>query len=302
MSKAKKHQRNNGNNNPGSQSKLLAFAKELLTVFFFVLIINSFVVAAFEVPTSSMEDTVKVGDRLLVNKFLYGGTTPYTIPLTSIRIPHFRLPGFRNVRRGDVIVFDWPGQRDQVEKQQPQMFYLKRCVALPGDTIRIDQRKVYINNQLQLAPSFGKYLRFEPIPAGYANPDIFPRTSDFNQDNYGPIVVPKKGMKLSLSPESFPAWDVFIRREGHSAAVEDGRILIDGKPATGYVVERDYAFAMGDNRDNSLDSRFWGFVPIEDIIGTPMIVFWSWDPHIPIYHPIDKLLSINPGRIGTIIR
>ncbi len=59
---------------------------------------------------------------------------------------------------------------------------------------------------------------------------------------------------------------------------------------------------MGDNRDNSLDSRFWGFVPVEDVIGTPMVVFWSWDPQIPYYDMLDKLLSINLRRIGTIIR
>jgi signal peptidase I len=86
-------------------SKSLVFIRNLLYACAAVLLINSFVLASFEVPTRSMEDTVKAGDRLFVNRFLYGGTTPYTIPLTSIRIPHFRVPGFRSVQRGDAIVF-----------------------------------------------------------------------------------------------------------------------------------------------------------------------------------------------------
>jgi signal peptidase I len=286
---------------PGIGDNAMGFLREMLIVFACVLGINSFVMASFKVPTGSMENTVKVGDFLFVNKFIYGGTTPYSIPLTSIRIPHLRAPGLRDIRRGDVIVFDWPGGRDQVEKPQ-QMYYLKRCVALPGDTIRIDRRIVYINGQKQTEPPHGKHLRPESVPAGYVNPNIFPRQSDFNEDNYGPVMVPRKGSTIILNAENFSAWEVFIRREGHSASFINGIILIDGRPADRYVVERDYVFAMGDNRDDSLDSRFWGFVPVQDVVGAPMMVFWSWNTSIPLYHPIDKLLSIKLGRIGTIIR
>jgi signal peptidase I len=97
-------------------------------------------------------------------------------------------------------------------------------------------------------------------------------------------------------------WEVFIRREGHEAQLRDGQAWIDGKETNEYTVGRDYIFAMGDNRDNSLDGRYWGFVPKEDVIGTPMIVYWSWDPSIPIYYIFDKLSSVNFRRIGTIIR
>jgi signal peptidase I len=96
-------------------------------------------------------------------------------------------------------------------------------------------------------------------------------------------------------------WDVFIRREGHEAQLQEDKVKIDGRETGEYTVQRDYIFAMGDNRDNSLDSRFWGFVPLEDVIGTPMIVYWSWNPGIPIYHLIDKLSSVNLRRVGTLI-
>lgn len=290
---------------PSSSNKVrsqgLGFLRDLLYAFIAVLVINSFVLASFEVPTGSMEDTVKIGDRLFVNKFIYGGSTPYTIPFTSIRIPHLRIPGFRNVRQGDVIVFDWPGARDQVEKPT-QTWYLKRCVGLPGDTVRINQRVVYVNGKKLDRPAHGKFLRAGSMPADSDNPDIFPRGAKFNADNYGPIVVPQKGMTLILNARTFPGWQVFIEREGHTAEMVNEEILIDGKVASYYVVGRDYVFAMGDNRDNSLDSRFWGFVPMEDVIGTPMVVYWSWDPHIPWYRLISKISSVDLGRIGTIVR
>ena len=283
------------------KSQSHGFIRDVVYALFAVLVINSFVLASFEVPTGSMEDTVKTGDRLFVNKFIYGGSTPYTIPLTSIRIPHLRVPGFRKVARGDVIVFDWPGNRDQVEKPT-QMWYLKRCIALPGDTLRIDQRVVYVNGKIFQNPNHSKFLRPASEPADYRNPYIFPRGAKFNEDDYGPIVIPQKGMTLILNSQTFPAWEVFIRREGHAAEMTDGKIFIDGRETSYYTVARDYLFAMGDNRDDSLDSRFWGFVPLEDVIGTPILVYWSWNPKIPIYDLYSKICSINLRRMGTIVR
>jgi signal peptidase I len=281
--------------------KLLGLIRELALIFGAVVVINSFVLASFEVPTGSMEDTVMIGDRLFVNRFIYGGSTPYTIPLTSIRIPHVRVPGFRRVARGDVIVFDWPGPRDLVGKPR-QMWYLKRCIGLPGDKIEIQNRVLYVNDRVVPDPPLGKHIRPASWRRDQPNPNIFPRGSKYNEDNYGPLTVPRKGMKIALNDADVESWEVFIRREGHEIRSQGGGISVDGAAAREYVVERDYIFAMGDNRDNSLDSRFWGFVPLEDVIGTPMIVYWSWNPDIPIFHLIDKLGSANLRRIGTIVR
>jgi signal peptidase I len=282
-------------------SKRRALIKDIAYAAVAVLIINSFVLASFEVPTPSMEDTVKAGDRLFVNKFIYGGSTPYAIPFTSIRIPHIRVPGFRSVRQGDVIVFDWPGNQDQAAKPN-QMYFLKRCIALPGDTLRIVDRVVYVNDKMAPFPEHYRFQRPTPRPVNDPNPEIFPRGANFNEDNYGPIVIPKKGMTIKLNEQEFPAWRVFIQREGHTAEMKGNNIFIDGDKASNYVVARDYVFAMGDNRDDSADSRFWGFVPLEDVIGTPMLVYWSWKPDIPIYKFFSKISSIDFGRIGTIIR
>jgi len=275
----------------------VAFAKEVLLVGAAVLLINSFVMASFEVPSSSMERTVMTGDRVLVNKFIYGGTTPYTIPFTSIRLPHLRVPGFRSVQRGDVIVFDWPGPRDQMEKPK-QVFYLKRCIGLPGDTVRIDHKAVYVNDESFPLPEHSQFLQQEQLPAGWADSDIFPRGAAFNMDNWGPMVVPRRGSRIPLDEANLQKWAVFITREGHRVESSAGTVLIDGAPAKEYTVERDYVFALGDNRDNSLDSRYWGFIPMEDIIGTPMVVYWSWDQllvkliaQVCDYREADELIS-----------
>jgi len=281
-------------------SQTLGFIRDLIYAFLAVLVINSFVLASFEVPTGSMEDTVKAGDRLFVDKFIYGGSTPYTIPFTSIRIPHFRVPGFRSVKRGDVIVFDWPGSRDQVQKPI-QTWYLKRCIGLPGDVVQIRKRVVLVNGKEVQVPVHGKFLRAEPEQEDYRNPYIFPRGSNFNEDNYGPLTVPYKGMELPLNAQTFPSWQVFIEREGHTAEIVNDKAWIDGKEASYYAVGKDYLFAMGDNRDNSLDSRFWGFVPLEDVIGTPILVYWSWDPQISVLDLFSKVASVKLSRIGTIV-
>jgi len=275
------------------------FVKEISIVLIIFLILNSFVLASFEVPTGSMENTVMTGDFLFVNKFIYGGTSPRTIPFTSYRIPWFRIPGFREVKRQDVIVFEFPGNRDEVKPEF--VYYLKRCIALPGDTLEIRNKVVYVNNILQPTP---KHMKFEnPYiqPKGIKNENIFPPLSNFNEDNYGPIRIPKKGDTINLSIENYPDWKIFIEREGHSTSTSGSFVLVDGKPTSKYIVEHDYYFGMGDNRDNSLDSRFWGFIPKENIVGTPMIVYWSWDPNIPLFDIFKKLSSIKFKRIGTII-
>ena len=278
------------------------FFKDVAFVLVSFFFLNSFVLASFEVPTGSMENEIMAGDFLFVNKFIYGGTTPRTIPMTNTRLPWFRMPEFRDVERGDVIVFEFPGQRDEV--QSPEfMFYLKRAIALSGDTIQVINRVVYVNGKPAPIPRNMKFNGYNIMPSGLADPRIFPKGEPFNEDNWGPVVVPSAGDVIHLTLHNFDQWRTFIGREGHAASMDGrGRITIDGAATDRYVVKRDYIFGMGDNRDNSLDGRFWGFIPEENIVGTPMIAYWSWDPDIPIYRLFDKLASIRFGRIGTIIK
>ena len=175
-------------------------------------------------------------------------------------------------------------------------------MALPGDTLQVINRVVHVNSKQVPIPRNMKFNSYQMIPPGQADPRIFPPTASYNEDNYGPIVIPYAGMKISLDEASLKKWETLILRENHKAVFADGKILIDGKPESVYVVKQNYLFGMGDNRDNSLDSRFWGFIPEENLIGTPMIVYWSWSPDIPIYNIFQKLATVRLGRVGSLIQ
>ncbi len=279
---------------------VISWIKTVLGAIVVVMIINGAAIASFVVPTGSMENTVMTGDFLFVNKFLYGPTTPQLIPFLNIPLPFYKFPGFKDPEKGDVIVFIYPGDRDQV-KADEFVYYLKRCVATAGDSIEVRDKKLFVNGIEFPLPEHGKYDVNLPIYPGDQF-RTFPSGKGFTRDNYGPVRIPKKGDVVSLTPESIREWDVFIAREGHQVAATANSILIDGNSATTYTVERDYCFGMGDNRDNSLDSRYWGFVPYDNVIGTPMIVYWSWDTNISLGKFIDKLSSLRLSRIGKIIQ
>lgn len=301
MKDSKKEKRLEPQTEKPVMGKVLAFLKEFGIVFGAFLVLNNFVIASFLVPTGSMENEVMTGDLLFVNKFIFGGTSPRNIPFTNIRLPWFRVPAIRSVERGDVIVFVFPGYRDE-RVPEDFTFYLKRCVGLPGDTLQVVNRVLYVNGSPSPLPR-NMHFSFPRIANPKAVDDrIFPKGAPWNEDNYGPIVIPKAGTVIPINPATLPQWETFILREGHTVQAEGDAIRIDGKAVTEYTVQRDYLFGMGDHRDNSLDSRYWGFIPKENLVGTPLIVYWSWDTDVPIYNIFSKLASVRLNRIGTLIR
>ncbi|MEM1041329.1 MAG: signal peptidase I [Bacteroidota bacterium] len=303
-----------------------------------VLVVRAFLVEPFRIPTPSMEDTLLVGDFLFVSKVHYGARTPNTICvpfigkpcLPGVELPQTRLPGFSEVKRGDVAVFNYPPETGPIERRTP---YIKRLVGMPGDTVRLLDKVLYVGGERYLlsetqqqwwevspsgnagvprarveeagadllgpvpntnrvivtaTPQAAEALRALPYVAsveGYAFPEgqrtdgIFPAGSGFNRDNYGPLAVPKAGETVALTAASWPVLrEVITRHEGHQAeALADGRFRIDGEIADSYTFAQDYYFAMGDNRDNSQDSRFWGFVPHDHLVGKAVLVFFSLD-------------------------
>lgn len=283
------------------KSKLREYTETIAVTLLAAFLLKTFVVEAFRIPTGSMEDTLLEGDFLLVNKFIYGAKSPKYIPFTDVRIPYFQLPGFKKPERGDIIVLEFPGERDEV-KPRENVNYIKRCVGLSGDTVDIVNKVVYVNGKIFPNSPNAKYESFIVAPGRRANPRIFPKGSGFNEDNYGPLAVPKKGDLIHLSMENLQQWETFIAREGHTVRTSRGEISIDGTPTTTYMVQRNYFFLMGDNRDNSLDSRFWGFMPEENIVGEALIIYWSWDQDISFANIFEKLGSVRWRRIGTIIR
>ena len=396
-------------------------------------IIRTYFLEAFTIPTASMEKTLLIGDYLFVSKMAYGPKVPqtplsfpfahHTLPMTEIpsylewmKLPYNRLPGFGDVERNDIVVFNYPeGDTVTVELQSNLSYnqllrnyelffgaenarnfvrngipnnqwntpsvnnlmgmlqqmgisearamkilregfditvrpvdkrehYIKRCVAVPGDEIFIENAKLYINGEtayippafqynylIQTSNSLNKNIVKDKLDVNYqdyrggqnadgyvyafpmtldaletlegfgsvksasidmtfkgpnAQRSIFPNQpdTDWSVDNWGKLTVPAAGATVALNAQTLPFYHRIIKvYEGHDVRLKDEQILVDGEPTTEYTFEMDYYFMMGDNRHNSADSRFWGFVPEDHIVGKPAIVWLSLDPEKTLF-------------------
>lgn len=282
-------------------STFTEYGKTILITLLAALVLKLFVIDAYRIPSSSMENTLQIGDFLLVNKLAYGLHTPRHIPFTATSFPSFTLSLFRSVRRGDVIVFEFPGNKNEVAPSE-FVYYIKRCIGLPGDTVEIRSGKVLVNGIEISFPSHGIRTSHPTDKTLRRNSELFPTGSAFSDINYGPIVVPQKGDTIKIDPSSLSRWQIFIKREGHTLRINNDTMIIDGTASSTYCVQKNYYFVLGDNRDNSIDSRYWGFVPGDHLIGEALLIYWSWDPEIPVYSLSEKYYTIRWNRIGTLIR
>ncbi len=256
----------------------------LIIAAIFTTILRVFVVESYRIPTGSMESTLLAGDFLFVNKYVYGPKIPFT---------DIRLPGVKKVDRGDIIVFKFPKDRS--------LNYIKRCVALSGDTLEIHGQQLSVNKKLSPLPPHAQFIG-NRMAAGDGDYMIFPQFSNFNKDNYGPIRIPRKGDIVRLTPLNYPLYSALIADEGHEVSLQGRSVFIDGAPVQNYTVQSNYYFAMGDNRDNSLDSRFWGFLPEKDIVGQALMVYWSWNPDLSLFTDlVSKIGSIRLERTGLMV-
>ena len=285
------------------KEKIKEFVESLLFAGIAAFFIITFIVQNTRIPTGSMEDTILVGDFVLVNKFIYGAESTKYIPFTQIEIPHFRLPAIRKPRRKDIVVFEFPGMRHQLYSDDRGVNYVKRCIGLPGDTIQVINKVVYVNGKQFWIPTHAIYVSGYPESKDVVDPRIFPIGMPWNADNYGPLIVPKKGYTIKLTPENVEMWAMTINREFGKIVVSqsNNQVTIEGKPVTSYTFKKDYYFMMGDNRDDSLDSRYWGFVPDNNIVGEAFITLFSWDRDIPFTDIFRLLGSIRPDRILLIL-
>jgi signal peptidase I len=278
------------------------FIRIILLVIVAALVVKSFFLDAFRIPTGSMENTLLVGDNILVSKVAYSFHTPRYIPLTSVSIPSSDLISFSDPDRGDVIIFKFPYGSDVSDKNTINL--VKRVVGLPGDTIQIIDQQVYVNGLEINPPVSAKLNKEDKMAAGTPEKGIFPPDSNWNKDNFGPVIVPGKGDLINLNVENAALWKTLIDRElgKNTLSVEGTVITIEGKPVHGYTLTQNYYFVLGDNRENSMDSRYWGFVPEDMIIGEAFMIYWSWDPYIPNRKFYDLAEPIRFGRLFKIIR
>lgn len=305
--------------------------------------IKTFIGELFIVPSPSMENALLVGDYVIASKFHYGPRlpiTPLTVPFLSkneggyksnyyspiIQFPYFRLPGISSVQHNDIVAFNFP--KDSHKPVDQRTHFVKRCVALPGDTLAILNGEVYVNfiKQTPLASQKNNYtLTFKKpvnlvelgIDPYYTEPvqqiqldltqhqaqqlkdsitvlktiqqqinpmlnfsdAVFPYQPSlaWNEDNFGPVYIPKKGDSIALTPKNLAIYGNLINTfEGQTLAIEaQHKAYINGEPASHYTFNTNYYFMLGDNRNQSMDSRFWGFVPETHIFAKPLVVVWS---------------------------
>lgn len=241
------------------------------------LALRMFVIEAYRIPTGSMEPTLRAGDFLLVSKFTYGPSTPRYLPFTSVAIPQLGLPAFADPRRGDIMVFRLPGTNDT--------HYVKRCIAVPGDEISIVNGAVFVNGLL--VRRVGGSERVFPLRAHTGRMEAFR--------------LPHEGDEITIDATNIGMWRQLIEREGHTVTVTRGHdVLLDGVPSRSYSVKHDYYFMLGDNINNSHDSRAWGPVPGNLVIGKAFMVYWSWESPQYGSSVLDRLRSIRWERVGTI--
>lgn len=373
-----------------------AFREWMDSVFFAVIaatLIRWLFFEAFVIPSSSMEHTLLVGEYLFVSKLHYGTRTPITplqVPLTHqtiwgtvipsylewIKLPEMRLPGFSDVKRGDVVVFNIPSENPGVYQKYSSVLpnlkphpidlrtnYIKRCVGQAGDRLEIRDGQVYVNgtagknpagmqsdyfvssgtaiNELNIfrkngiteyspytetfddtlsgndengyivkttaetaeklkSYDFIKRVQLSVSPKGVKESYLFPNADflDWNKDNYGPIVVPKQGMTIELTAANIALYGEIIQffDGNQNVTNNDGVLSQAGIPIKKYTFKQDYFFMMGDNRHNSADSRYWGFVPKDHIVGKAVFVWMSIDPD-----PLRFIDKIRWERLFSVI-
>jgi len=249
--------------------------KRFLNLLVILAVLSVIVVGLFTVPTTSMAPTVMKGDLVLVNKFRYGITSQNVVPVLGYYFPYKMLLSFGLPRHGDIVVYMFPGQRDEIAPTQDQ-HYMKRCIAVSGDTLRITGDSVFVNNSRSPYDSLAVYDRGSEhlkMLNDQVKYSTFPEGKEWTISRYGPLVIPKRGDTITLDAEAWRGWSVFIAREGHN--VDKKARTIDGVPAAKYVVERNYIFCLGDNRHSSVDSRYTGLIASDRVFGSPFCAIMS---------------------------
>ncbi|MDY0198101.1 MAG: signal peptidase I [Tenuifilaceae bacterium] len=365
------------------RSALVEWVDAIIFAVIAATLIRMFFIEAYTIPTSSMEKSMLVGDYLFVSKVSFGPKLPntpisfpfahHTLPFTKdtksyvewIKKPYKRLAGFGDIKRNDVVVFNYPEGdtvivqfqsnrsyysvvkeigRDRVWREYDVIYrpvdkrenYIKRCVAIAGDTLVVKHGQLYINGEKQelveelqytyiirtngtpinsklldnlniakadrfFNPAGGIYemplttdaydkirqlnnihsvLKYENTNSAMMTNAIFPHSTKFawTEDNFGPLWIPKKGETIELTLDNLPLYERIIDvYEENSLSVSDSTILINNEAVSSYTFKMDYYFMMGDNRHNSADSRFWGFVPEDHVVGKASFVWLSLD-------------------------
>jgi signal peptidase I len=244
------------------------------------VILKTFVVDAVYIPSVSMESTLLVGDYVFVNKLIYGSKPTLPAPFTNSWIPLFHLPAIKSIERGDVVLFRFPGPLPGWNAGG-QVHFVKRVVGVGGDTIEIRNGSVFVNG---------------------TRSSIFVPGSSYPAQSFNSIIIPRRGDSVRLTKGNYPRWKNVLEQEGHASSIDaSGSIVVDGKKTSMYSPEKDFLFVVGDNVEHSYDSRDWGLLSAENVVGRVTMIYWSM---VPGTSTTNKwfLPSIRWNRLGRFIQ
>tara|TARA_R110001583_G_scaffold114876_6_gene265396 strand:- start:7407 stop:8948 length:1542 start_codon:yes stop_codon:yes gene_type:complete len=344
-----------------SRTELGEWVSSIVFAIVAATIVHTYIMQPYTIPTSSLEKSLLVGDFLFVSKFHFGARTPMTtvaapmvhdsLPLTKLKsylkvpqLPYFRIPGFQDIKRNEIVVFNWPTDTVRFFRDHSNIHidkpidkksnYVKRCVGIPGDSLEIKDGYIFINGEKTQLPDRAKTQYFHKVVVsnefnpnslitrygstelgggtngeyvvnltdenaknlrnnpyvksvikdnaakGNYTKSIFPHNEQYpwSIDNYGPIYIPEEGKTVELNAKSLPFYKSIIEEyENNDLTIHGDEIFINGKLATTYTFKQNYYWMMGDNRHNSEDARFWGYVPFDHVVGKPVFIWFSWD-------------------------
>jgi signal peptidase I len=278
--------------------KLGKFFKILFWVAFIAFMIKGFAIDAFRIPSTSMENTLQPGDFVLANKFAYNIATPREIPLANVPIPQYKFFTVDKPQINDIVIFEFPrGYENDPLKGGSK--YIKRVIAGPHDTLRITDSKIFVNGKLIPLPATFETPTFLTNKDSVQQEIIYPPGAKWNRISYGPIIIPAKGDTIKIAPETFERWQsVIVMDHGERSLLVEGTLVtLDGRAISEYVLKQDHYFVIGDNFEKSMDSRNFGFITDNMIIGKAMFIYWSYNSEKVAPGPLGFLSAIRADRI-----
>ena len=261
----------------------IVFWSCMVTVLWFTL--QVFLFSSFKIPSDSMEPELTIGDNILVLKPTIG---PRVFNLfASMRNEQteiYRIPGIKKIQRNDILVFNFPHPNSWNKIEMHILkYYIKRCVGLPSDTLSIRNGFLHvkgIETSLGNMESQNKIATTEQFEDGIFHSFPFDSIISWNIKDFGPLYIPGKGDSITLNQTNCRLYRKLIEWEQQgSLQYKDSTIFLNGTPINGYRFQKNYYFMAGDNGMNSQDSRYWGLLPEEYIVGKAWIIWKSVDPY-----------------------